>query len=190
MLLEGIRGGYDMVVGARSRKGQAGAHRALANGIYNRLASWMVEHEILDLTSGFRAFRSADVRRYLYMLPNGFSYPSTITLAYFRAGLSVKYLPIDVLQRSGASHLRIVRDGVRFLLIMFRIVMLYSPLKVFFPVSAAFIFVALVYSGYTLAFLSRFTNMSALLFIAGIFVFLIGLVSEQITMLHYERSEL
>lgn len=180
---------YDMVVGARSRNSQAGWHRASANGIYNRLASWMVGHKVMDLTSGFRAVKTEKFRRFLYLLPNGFSYPTTITMCFFRAGYRVGYLPIHAPKRIGRSHLRIWRDGVRFLLIMFRIATLYSPLKLFFPISLAFFLCGLGYSAYTLSELHRFTNMSALLFITAVLVFLIGLVSEQITMLNYRDSD-
>lgn len=188
-LLEKINAGYDMVVGARSRNSQAGWHRASANGIYNRLASWMVGHKVMDLTSGFRVVKAERFRKFLYLLPNGFSYPTTITMCFFRAGYSVGYVPIHAPKRIGKSHLRIWRDGVRFLLIMFRIATLYSPLKLFFPISLVFFLGGLGYSAFTLSELHRFTNMSALLFITAVLVFLIGLVSEQITMLNYRDSD-
>lgn len=188
-LISTLNEGYDMVVGARKRISQAGAHRAIANGVYNRLASWMVGHTVDDLTSGFRVVRADKFRKFLYLLPNGFSYPTTITMCFFRAGHSVAYVPIHAPKRIGKSHLRIWRDGVRFLLIMFRIATLYSPLKLFFPISLAFFISGIGYSAYTLGVMHRFTNMSALLIITAIVVFLIGLVSEQITMLNYKGSE-
>lgn len=189
-LLEKLAGGYGMAVGARGWGGQAGAHRAVANGFYNRLASWMVGQKVADLTSGFRAVRADKFRKFLYMLPNGFSYPTTITMSFFRAGYAVGYVPIHSPRRIGnGSHVRLVRDGVRFLLIIFKIGSLYSPLKLFFPVST-FLFLLGV-GNYLFTFLTvhRFTNMSALLIIAAMVVFLIGLVSEQITMLAYRDSE-
>ncbi len=189
-LLEKLADGYDMAVGARGWGGQAGAHRAVANGFYNRLASWMVGQKVADLTSGFRAVRADKFRKFLYMLPNGFSYPTTITMSFFRAGYAVGYVPIHSPRRIGnGSHVRLVRDGVRFLLIIFKIGSLYSPLKLFFPVST-FLFLLGV-GNYLFTFLTvhRFTNMSALLIIAAMVVFLIGLVSEQITMLAYRDSE-
>lgn len=188
-LIDKLTSGYDMVVGARSRNSQAGWHRASANGIYNRLASWMVGHKVMDLTSGFRVVKAEKFRKFLYLLPNGFSYPTTITMCFFRAGYPIGYVPIHAPKRIGKSHLRIWRDGVRFLLIMFRIATLYSPLKLFFPISLAFFMGGIGYSAYTLSEMNRFTNMSALLFITAILVFLIGLVSEQITMLNYKGSE-
>jgi len=188
-LLSKLNEGYDMVVGARSRTSQAGMHRATANGVYNQLASWMVGHKVEDLTSGFRAVRAEKFKKFLYLLPNGFSYPTTITMCFFRAGFPIAYHPIHAPKRIGKSHLRIWRDGVRFLLIMFRIATLYSPLKLFFPASLAFFIGGIGYSIYTLSQLHRFTNMSALLFITAILIFLIGLVSEQITMLNYKGSE-
>jgi glycosyltransferase involved in cell wall biosynthesis len=181
--------GFDMVVGARARAGQAGAHRAFANAFYNRLASWMVGSPIADLTSGFRAVRAERFRKFLYLLPNTFSYPTTITMSFFRAGYPVGYLPIVAPPRIGRSHLRIWRDGGRFLLIIFKIGTLHSPLKIFLPISLAFFLTGLGWYAYTFAMSHRFTNMSALLFINSILIFLIGLVSEQITALNYKDSE-
>jgi len=190
-LLAKLNAGYDMVVGARcSLESQAGLHRAAANGFYNRFASWMTGHTVLDLTSGFRGVRAAFFKSFLYLLPNGFSYPTTITMAFFRSGYSVSYMPIQVDKRIGKSHVRLWRDGVRFLLIIFKIGTLFSPLKLFLPISLAFFTTGLGYYAYTYSFSGRFTNMSALLFITSILVFLIGLVSEQITSLMYrERDE-
>lgn len=188
-LLETLDEGYDMAVGARSRVSQAGAHRALANGFYNRLASWMVEHPVADLTSGFRAVRAEKFRKFLYLLPNGFSYPTTTTMSFFRAGYSVHYVPIHAPRRIGTSHVRLLRDGTRFLLIIFKIGTLYSPLKLFLPISLTFFAAGLGYSIFTLLEMHRFTNMSALLFITSVLIFLIGLVSEQITSLNYRDSE-
>lgn len=189
-LLDKLGRGYDMVVGARGKGSQAGAHRAVANGFYNRLATWMVGQKVEDLTSGFRAVRADKFRKFLYMLPNGFSYPTTITMSFFRAGYSVGYVPIHAPKRIGnGSHMRIMRDGIRFLLIIFKIGSLYSPLKLFFPASASFFLMGCGYYLYTYLTLHRFTNMSALLFITAMVVFLIGLVSEQITMLAYKDSD-
>lgn len=188
-LLDKLAEGYDMAVGARSRKSQAGAHRAFANGLYNRLASWMVNQRVADLTSGFRAVKADLFRKFLYLLPNGFSYPTTITMSFFRAGFAVAYVPIHAPRRIGKSHLRLFRDGVRFFLIIFKVGTLYSPLKIFLPISLAFFMTGLLYYFYTYFAFHRFTNMSALLFITSVLVFLIGLVSEQITALNYKDSE-
>lgn len=187
-LLARLAEGFDMVVGARDYASQAGAHRAAANGLYNVLASWMVEQKVADLTSGFRAVKAQLFRQFLYMLPNGFSYPTTITMSFFRAGYSVSYLPIEAPKRIGKSHIRLWRDGVRFFLIIFKIGTLYSPLKLFLPISLSFFGVGLSYYGYTFLHYNRFTNMSALLFITSILVFLIGLISEQISTLNYKSS--
>lgn len=175
-----------MVVGARGKGSQANVHRGVANKLYNKLASWMVDQEIADLTSGFRAVRADKFRQFLYLLPNGFSYPTTITMSFFRAGYAVAYVPIHAPKRIGTSHMRLARDGVRFLLIIFKIGTLYSPLKLFFPISMAFLATGLGYYAYTFFAFHRFTNMSALLFITAILVFLIGLISEQITLLLYK----
>lgn len=188
-LLEKLAQGYDMAVGARSKESQAGVHRAAANGFYNRLASWMVGQKIADLTSGFRAVKADEFRQFLYLLPNGFSYPTTTTMSFFRAGYSVAYVPIHAPKRIGKSHMRLMRDGVRFLLIIFKIGSLYSPLKLFFPISVFFFMMGLGHYLYTFLTLHRFTNMSAMLLITAMLVFLVGLVSEQITALSYRDSE-
>lgn len=187
-LLEKFKSGFDMVVGARMQGSQAGAHRAVANGFYNRLASWMTEQKIEDLTSGFRAVNAQKFRKFIYLLPNSFSYPTTITMSFFRAGYSVAYVPIHAPKRIGKSHINLMRDGFRFLLIIFKIGTLYSPLKLFLPISLSFFFTGLGYYLYTFITVHRFTNMSALMFITAVLIFLIGLVSEQITALNYQAS--
>lgn len=188
-LLSKLAEGYDMVVGARNRSGQANLSRGVANGFYNRLASWMTGYRIEDLTSGFRAVRAAKFREFLHLLPNGFSYPTTSTMAFFRSAYLVAYVPISVSRRVGTtSHIHPLKDGIRFLLIIFKIASLYSPLKLFAPVAAAFFLMALGYYGYTFTTAHRFTNMSTLLFSASVIIFLIGLVSEQITNLTYLAS--
>lgn len=189
-LLAKLDSGYDMAVGARNASGQANLQRGLANGLYNRLASWMTGHQVEDLTSGFRAVRANRFREFLHLLPNGFSYPTTCTMAFFRSAYPVAYVSIPVHKRVGtASHIRPLKDGVRFLLIIFKIATLYSPLKLFVPTATGFFLLGLGYYGYTFFTQERFTNMSALLLSAAVIVFLIGLVSEQITALIYRSNE-
>lgn len=187
-LLAKLDEGYDMAVGARADGSQASVGRGLANGFYNRLASWMTNHPVLDLTSGFRAARADKFREFIHLLPNGFSYPTTSTMAFFRSAYPVAYVPIVAAKRVGTSHIRPLRDGVRFLLIIFKIATLYSPLKLFAPVAVGFALLGLGWYGYTYATEGRFTNMSALLLSASVIVFLIGLISEQITNLTYKRD--
>jgi len=187
-LLDCLEAGYDMAVGARGVGGQASVGRGLANALYNRLASWMTGHRVADLTSGFRAARAERFREFLHLLPNGFSYPTTSTMAFFRSAYPVAYVPIDVAKRIGRSHIRPLRDGARFLIIILRIATLYSPLKLFAPASVVFGALGLGYYAYTYATQARFTNMSALLLSASVIIFLIGLVSEQITALTYRRD--
>jgi glycosyltransferase involved in cell wall biosynthesis len=186
-LVSALENGFDMVVGARHASGHANIGRWGANFLYNGLASWMVGQKIEDLTSGFRAAKAEKFREFLYLLPNGFSYPTTITMSFFRAGYTVGYMPIRARTRKGKSHIRPIRDGVRFLLIIFRVGTLYSPLKLFVPISATFFALGFGYYFYTYLTQSRFTNMSALLLTTSILIFLIGLVSEQITNLLYTR---
>jgi glycosyltransferase involved in cell wall biosynthesis len=188
-LLAKLDEGYDMAVGARGMRDHAGTHRGFANAVFNFLASWMVNHRVEDLTSGFRAVRAKCFRRFLYLLPNGFSYPTTITMSFFRAGFGVAYVPVSMPPRIGRSHIRPLRDGVRFILIIIKIGTLYSPLKLFLPVSGVFFTTGLGYYLHTFLTSHRFTNMSALLFIAAILTFLIGIVSEQISALMYKDSD-
>ena len=188
-LLDKLGEGYDMVVGSRSWSGQAGVGRGVANTLYNRVATWMTGFKVQDLTSGFRAVRADKFREFLHLLPNGFSYPTTITMAFFRSAYPVCYVPIQVASRIGKSHIRPLRDGIRFLLIIFKIATLYSPLKLFVPTGLGFFLLGLGYYFYTFVTAHRFTNMSALLFSAAVIVFLIGLISEQITALTYRRHD-
>jgi len=187
-LLAKLDQGYDMVVGARGWDGQASVGRGLANGLYNRIASVMTGYVVADLTSGFRAVRADKFREFLHLLPNGFSYPTTITMAFFRSAYAVSYEPIPVAPRIGKSHIRPLRDGLRFLLIIFKIATLYSPLKLFAPIGLLFGLLGLGNYAYTFVTEARFTNMSALLLSAAVIVFLIGLVSEQITALTYRKD--
>jgi glycosyltransferase involved in cell wall biosynthesis len=191
-LLAKLDEGYDLVIGARSGlSSQASIARWGANALYNRVASWMVGQKIDDLTSGFRVVHRKKFLSFLYLLPNGFSYPTTSTMAFFRAGYSVGFVPVTVRKREGRSHINLWRDGLRFFLIIFKIGTLYSPLKVYFPV--AVLMGGLGTLNYVLSALTtgslRFTNMSTLLVLAGMIVFLMGLLSEQLTNLQYKNVE-
>jgi len=169
-LLQRLGEGFDMVVGARDWAGQAGVGRGVANTIYNWLASRMTNFRVLDLTSGFRAVDAAKFREFIHLLPNGFSYPTTITMSFFRSAYAVAYEPIPVARRIGKSHIRPLRDGIRFLLIIFKIATLYSPLKLFVPASVTFFILGLANYAYTYVTAHRLTNMSVLLFSAGVIV--------------------
>lgn len=184
--------GYDLVVGARDRAAHASIGRWLANQVYNWLATWMTGHKVMDLTSGMRAVNAAKFRNYLSLLPNGFSYPTTSTMAFMRAGYSVAFEPIEVAQRADKhkSHIRPIRDGGRFLIIIFKVITLYAPLKIFAPASAVTFAVGCWYLAYTFISQGRFTNMTTLLFVTSILIFLIGLLSEQITtIIHMNVNE-
>lgn len=188
-LLEAIEDGHDMAVGARSSESQASFGRSIANAFYNRFASRLTGQKIDDLTSGFRAVRGSMFREFLYLLPNGFSYPTTSTMAFLRAGYTVTYIPIVANAREGKSHIHPLKDGVRFLVIIFKVATLYSPLKIFVPVSGLIFMTGIGYYLYTYLTASRFTNMGALLLISSILIFLIGLISEQITTLMYRDTQ-
>lgn len=187
-LLEIIEKGFDLVVGARQKGSQASVGRGIANSLYNNLATYMTEQKVEDLTSGFRAVRADKFREFLYLLPNGFSYPTTSTMAFFRAGYSVSYVPIHAAKRIGKSHIKPLKDGVRFFLIIFKIATLFSPLKMFLPIAVALFLMATGWYGYTLYEYHRFTNMSALLYTGSVMIFLMGLISEQITALMYKEK--
>jgi glycosyltransferase involved in cell wall biosynthesis len=187
-LLSRLDEGYEMVVGARDSGSHANVGRLFANGLYNEMATRLSGQRILDLTSGFRVVNAKLFKRFIYLLPNGFSYPTTITMAFLRSGFPVCFEPIRVADRNGKSHIRPIRDGVRFLVIIFKIATLYAPLKIFLPVSGLLFATGLGYYAYTYFTMGRLTNMSVLVFSASIIVFLIGLISEQITALNYRQS--
>lgn len=187
-LIDKLDSGYSMAIGARDSGSHAGIGRLAANGLYNVFASMISGHRILDLTSGFRAVRADLFKKFLYLLPNGFSYPTTITMAFLRSGYPVTFVPIKAEERTGTSHIRPVRDGLRFLAIIFKVATLYAPLKVFLPISGLFFVSGLSYYAYTFFTMGRFTNMSMLILSASVIIFLIGLISEQITALTFTRS--
>lgn len=184
-LLEKHAKGFDMVVGARDSAGHANIFRRVANSLYNTIASAIVGHRIYDLTSGMRVATAKQFREILPLLPNGFSYPTTSTMAFFRLGYSVGYVPVHVQRRDGKSHIRLLHDGFRFLLIIVKIGTLYSPLKMFVPLSAFCFLSGIAYYTYTYLDDGRFTNMGLFLFTSSIVLFLFGLLSEQITTLVY-----
>jgi glycosyltransferase involved in cell wall biosynthesis len=188
LLLEKMNEGYEMVVGARTSDGQASLARNVANKLYNHLASIMTGYTIEDLTSGFRVVRARHFRKFLYLMPNGFSYPTTSTMAFFRSGIPVAYVPIDASKREGKSKIHPFKDGMRFLIIIIKIGALFSPMRLFLPVSFLLFFLGLGYYSFTFITEHRFTNMSALLFTTSILVFLIGILSEQVSALHYKDS--
>lgn len=187
-LLAKLDEGYDMAIGARDSGSHANVGRLFANGLYNGVATFLTGSRVPDLTSGFRAVRAEKFREYLYLLPNGFSYPTTITMAFLRSGYPVCFEPIAAEKRTGKSHIRPIRDGVRFFGIIFKIATLYAPLKIFMPLSALFFATGFGWYAYTYLTSARFTNMSMLLFSASVIIFLIGLISEQITALTYKKN--
>ncbi len=181
--------GNAMVVGARPATAQANRARRLANHCYNRLASWMTGHTVPDLTSGLRVVDAARFREFLYLLPNGFSYTTSITMAFFRSGYPIHYVPVDVQARTAnQSYIRMSRDGPAFVLVMMRVCTLYSPLKIFAPLSLLLYALGLLRYLYTFVLYDRFTNMSLLLWLCASLTLLLGLISEQITLLLYSRS--
>ena len=179
---------YDMVVGARSFESQASFGRALGNKAFNWFASYVAKFPIPDLTSGFRAIKAPIARGFLYLLPNTYSYPTTITLGVLRSGNSIKYLPIEMQRRqTGSSQVRMVRDGVRFFMIITRICTLYSPMRIFLPVSFSMFLLGTLNYAVTYFTRGRFTNMSALLYMTSVLIFMMSLISEQICQMRFER---
>ena len=181
------RNDFDMVVGARSRDSETSFHRDAANKLYNWFASYVTKFNVEDLTSGFRLMKTDVARQYIYLLPNTFSYPSTLTMAYLRSGRSVKYIPIKTLTRKGKSKIKLLSDGVRFFLIISKVATLFSPLRVFLPISIFLFCTGFFYYAYTFLTAARFSNMSALLFSSSLIIFMMGLISEQISQMRYDR---
>ena len=179
---------YDMIIGARTKHSDTSLHRDIANNIYNAFASYVTKFKIEDLTSGFRLVRSNTANQYIYLLPNTFSYPSTLTMAYLRSGRSVKFVPIKTKSRQGKSKIKLLQDGTRFFLIITKIATLFAPLRIFLPVSLSLFVFGIAYYIYTFLVYHRFTNMSALLFSSSIIIFMMGLISEQISQMRLDRT--
>lgn len=187
-LLDGFKL-FHMVVGARAKGSKLRLHRNLANMVYNLLASYVTRFKVEDLTSGFRAMRRRDALRFIDLLPNTFSYPTTITLAFLRSGLTVKYEPIQTLYRAGQSKISLITDGILFLLIITKIATLFAPFRIFLPVSLFFFLAGVGNYVYTYATQGRFTNMSVFALTTAVIIFMLGLISEQIALLRMERQE-
>jgi len=180
---------YDLVVGARSSASQAGGARRAGNALLNAIASYLAEYHIPDLTSGFRAARREHLLEFLHLLPNGFSTPTTTTLAFLRAGYSVRFEPVDAGVRQGHSKIRFGADGVQFFVILFKVITIFSPMRIFLPLSAASFALGGIYALWTIATQSHVTNSSVLLILLSVIIFLVGLVSEQISSLRFERHQ-
>jgi len=187
VLVSDFNKGFDMVIGAREFSSQASVGRGMANYIFNKFAGYITSTNIADLTSGFRVVDAAKFRDILYLLPNKFSYPTTSTMAFLRNGYSIKFTTVVVEKREGRSHIKPLQDGMKFLLIIFKVATLYSPLKIFFPGSLTFFSLGVLYYLYTYFTDGRFTNMGALLLTVSVLVFFMGLLSEQITMITYKK---
>jgi len=180
---------FDMVIGERDVSSQDW-WRYLANKVFNFLASYVSGIKIKDLTSGFRVVKKSKAKKFLYLLPNGFSYPSTLTLSFIKAGYPVKFIPVKVEKRKkGKSKINLISDGLRFLTIILRIAVFFSPLKVFLPLSLFFFLSGFLYYLYTFLNFHRFTNMSALLLATSVIIFMLGLISEQIANLRMEKID-
>jgi glycosyltransferase involved in cell wall biosynthesis len=179
-------GEFDLVIGARATETHAGLARRAGNGMLNWLASYLADRPIPDLTSGFRAARRSGLQEFIHLLPNGFSTPTTTTLAFVKAGYSVAFEPIHARARAGASKIRFSRDGLKFLLIVLRVITIYSPFKVFLPIAAVSFLLGLGYAAWTIPTQEHITPTSVLLISLGVMVFLVGLISEQISALRFE----
>ena len=179
-------GEYDLVVGARSAQTQATVGRRIGNQLLNRLASYLTGRHVPDLTSGFRGARREHLREFLHLLPNGFSTPTTTTLAFIKAGYNVTFEPVDARARTGQSKIKFARDGTRFFLILLKVITIFSPLKIFLPISAGAFLVGTAYAAWTIVTQSHVTNSSVLLILLSVVIFLVGLVSEQISSLRFE----
>jgi len=179
-------GEYDLVVGARSSKTQAGSVRRGGNALLNRMAGYLTGHEIPDLTSGFRCARREYLLDFLHLLPNGFSTPTTTTMCFLRAGYNVAFEPVEARERIGTSKIRLARDGPKFFVIMLKIITIFSPLRIFLPVSVGSLLLGVLYGMWTVTTSGRIANGSVLLLMFAVIVFLVGLVSEQISALRFD----
>jgi glycosyltransferase involved in cell wall biosynthesis len=179
-------GAYDLVVGARSGRSQATIARRAGNSLLNGVASYLAEHRIPDLTSGFRAARRECLVEFLHLLPNGFSTPTTTTLAFMKAGYSVRFEPVDARPRQGVSKIRLGADGVQFFLILLKVITIFSPLRIFLPISVTAFLLGAAYAAWTIVTQSHVTNSSVLLILVSVVIFLVGLISEQIASLRFE----
>jgi glycosyltransferase involved in cell wall biosynthesis len=179
-------GAYDLVVGSRSVRSQATTARRVGNALLNGIASFLTEQRIPDLTSGFRAARRECLVEFLHLLPNGFSTPTTTTLAFMKAGYSVRFEPVDARQRQGASKIHLGSDGVRFFLILLKVITIFSPLRIFLPISVTAFLLGAAYATWTIVTQSHVTNSSVLLILLSVVIFLVGLISEQISSLRFE----
>ena len=189
-ILEKLEEGYHLVVGARDSKSQASFFRALGNAVYNKLASYVADFEIKDLTSGLRGAKREIIVKFLYMFPNGFSYPSTSTLAFLKVGYSLVYVPIKTRKRKGKSKIRIIRDGLKFFKIIAKITTLFSPMKIFFPVSVFLFLTAILHFLYRYLISGRYTLFTGILVLSSLFTLLMGLISEQISTLYYKDIDM
>ncbi len=188
-ILEKLEEGYHLVVGARDRSSQASFFRAIGNAFYNRLASYVADFDIQDLTSGLRGAKRELILKFLYMFPNGFSYPSTSTLAFLKAGYSLCYIPIKTRKRKGKSKIKLIRDGLKFFNIIAKITTLFSPMKIFFPVSLFLFLLAVLHFCYRYFVSGRYTLFTGILVLASLFTLLMGLISEQISTLYYKEID-
>lgn len=188
-LINQLGDGFKMIIGARQPKSHASKPRRAMNYLYNRIASIMTGFKISDLTSGFRLVEACLFRQFLYLLPNGFSYPTTITMAFLRSGYPIKFVWIEALKREGKSNIRPIRDGLRFFLIILKVGALFSPMRLFLPISGAMFMTGVGYYAFTYITQARFTNMSAVLFLSSLIVFLIGIIGEQVSSLHYQSAQ-
>lgn len=182
-------GEFDLVVAARSGSSQATVGRRMGNAFLNWLAGYLTGRDIPDLTSGFRAARRSCLREFIHLLPNGFSTPTTTTLSFMKAGYSVLFVPVEAQPRVGKSKIKLARDGFRFYLILLRVVTLFSPLRIFLPLSLFAFAVGAGYAAWTIGTQHHLTNSSVLLILFSVVVFLVGLVSEQIAALRFEARE-
>ena len=188
-LLNKLDEGYDMVVGARHSHTHASTKRLIGNTLFNKLASLMTGHKIDDLTSGFRAVRARHFKKFLYLLPNGFSYPTTSTMAFFRSALPVAYIPIHAGKRDGKSKIKLLKDGLRFFVIILKIGALFSPMRLFLPTSVLFFLLGVINHISNYLSSGTFSNGSLLLYTSSVFIFLMGILSEQISSLHYRNTD-
>ncbi len=172
---------YDMVVGARAKGSQVSAFRSSGKKILGLLANYLSGMKIPDLNSGFRAIKKDILMKYMHILPNTFSFTTTITLALIKDGYNVKYVPIKTEKRIGKSKLRPFRNGFEFILLIMRTTVLFDPLKVFLPISLISAGLGTLDALYYVIFHTSISKSSLLLIFSGLLIFCFGLLADQVS---------
>jgi len=179
-LLHGFEDGIEMVVGARTGPDvNMPLLRRPAKWLLKRLAEYLSEREIPDLNSGLRAFRRETALRYIHILPNQFSFTTTLTLAFLSEGLGVRYVPINYHKRVGRSKIRSA-DALNFLILIVRTITYFNPLRFFLPACLFMLLLTLARMSYDIFVLANLADTSIILFVGTFLTVAIGILADLI----------